>query len=345
MALVPLYLDPTTARLGLDLAAGAPLSREALDSALVPVVARQALLEQTYLTDQAKTAAATPWGIADTFTDVVTIDEVLSEGYEVAEGVIGRPGIGYLETPTVSTLAFGNNVIALNPLIQLPNNETIVKIGVDVRTGGSLNMTIFRDNGGSSYTQMIGSVPFTCAGLASIEYVDLPEPFVVPETGDYYIGVSIGSGRTFGVPDGTGFNKGPASFPGVGNAITLNPGQTPAMGYYSIGDSSMPLSLVSTPGDAVIEPSRALILLTAEQTGNPVLNTDVVASVGQSATEGGAVTWTPVTLALAGTLAGGTEVWTGAVDLTPGQGTWMRYRIQTLNSADVSLHAASLYWS
>ena len=132
------------------------------------------------------------------------------------------------------------------------------------------------------------------------------------------------------------------------NYFSATPNSTPddtiTVPTAEFGGTIANMTLISNSQTAESAPSEARIIILEEDVDAITLNTDLKAYISRD----GGSTWAQVTLTDEGDFDASKRILVGTADLSAsgiGSGTNMEYKIETLNTKDLKLHATGMVWS
>ena len=301
-------------------------------------------LAQTYLLSAMAGGWSTgtlPNGAYDAFnSDTIGVNSS-GQTYDTVQKLYSSMAVGSATTP-ITTVWQNTNIgyLQVDEQYAVANGNTVTSIGFycDAPSNG-LEVKIFLKNGPGNYT-CVYSQTVNHGGTGWEDFI-LSAPYVVPGTGNYYIGAypnnpiaCVSTGTSAYLTSDLAQGASSSSFvERAGN------GQNPISRYsYRYGPFNMTLvssALSPTPASA---PSIVKLLVLWKPVDTCTINTDFTAE----ATRDGS-SWTAGTLSDTGLTANGFKLLWAAIDVS-GQpsGTSVKYRLKALNTKSQQVKGVAL---
>lgn len=292
--------------------------------------------------------SATRWGMfkgfVDDFVDQSGVDLTASTGetYDAGTDVYRNGVAGSDETSAGSPTSAGgfSGAIFVDRSWSVDNGKTVSHVAFSSNTAaGDYDVYIFERIGSGSYTPRAKIASVSHPGGLAVTYFELASAYVVPATGDFYIGVDTQSHSSQGVTAG-------AVVRAARNSADLTVDTNYASGWTEETNTTVyvgvryaeiteTMTLVSEPETVSPAPTSARAIVLAKTAGGITLPGDLAVSISRD----NGVTWTAGTLSLLGDYDADIEAFvTNVVDIS-GQpsGTSLRLRAVTADGKLIEL--------
>ena len=279
-------------------------------------------------------------GIRDPYDDQDDVDTVNSTGLNYSDNDYSTMASETTVTasPFNASSSTGAEWTYVDRTVAILNSVDVQTIGVHSDTARTINVKIVQRTSAGNYTVVVNEA--LTHGGTGYEDLTLSSPYSVPASGDFY----LSSNATGSYSETASVTRAYVSGNVTGSvSMTEDSGPVQPMRYSYIGASGN-LVLISNSFTASSAPSTARLLLQIKPVDAITINTDLIASVSRD----GGTTWTPAILTDTGiSYSDGTKMFEDAnVDIS-GQpsGVSMEYKIETLNSKNLSVRGTVFQWS
>jgi len=285
-------------------------------------------------------------GIADDFSDETGIatGALVGFSYDAGGNFYTNAAVSE-ETSAGAAVASGgfDGAVFVDRSWSLNNGETVQSIGFSSNTAAAdYDLYLLERVGAGSYTPRAKIAGVTHPGGLAAVYFDLAVAYVVPATGDFYVGVDTKAHASQGVTPSTVLRSVRYGAMDVGTnytGLTEETSNTPWMGVqYAVDPASASLSSVDF--DAEAQPGRGRVVALLDFANDPDPGTDFDIVMSRDDGEN----WSDGILQDRGVFSGTIRIVTADFDLS-GQdtGTSMRWRV-TSSGLVVPVHSIFAQW-
>lgn len=279
--------------------------------------------------------------VSDPFDDEDDVDTAasLNQLYDSGNNQYKPTSTGVVETTAVATEFTGAGYTMFNRSLVVTNDQTVTRIGFSSAIAQSGVMKIAKRNSAGNY-DIVVSFSVSHSGGSIFEDFELPAAFVVPSSGDYFIGVYTAGhkGRLSG--QAIGYKTGDIT--GVGQTGFIEAAGAAGVAVSVTYDGSLNnMTVVSEAFTALVEPDVVHLVVQVIENEAVAANTDFTGEVSRD----DGVTWATAVLDLAWDLGSYKLYSDPNIDISGHpNGDQMRWRFKTFNNKNVPLGGATEQW-